>query len=187
MHVGLLGTMAQLYPFRPEGEDPARPVGARSRWQDPWRKGLWLPFVDGQSGERRINRRRSGSVRRANFPRVRRRQVAPSDRQDAKPGSTFPAPTAAMARHHHPRPGRSRNGNSEQCALHRPARMEQMLLHQGPDERASRVARPNPRANVGGSGGSGAAHRRRRALAGGQGSAGVEPMTRSRRMRAATP
>ena len=42
MHVGLLGTMAQLYLIRFEGEDAPWPTGPCARGQDPGRESLWL-------------------------------------------------------------------------------------------------------------------------------------------------
>ena len=44
MHVGLLGTMAQLYLSDLKGGTLARAARSRPGWQNSWREGLWLPI-----------------------------------------------------------------------------------------------------------------------------------------------
>jgi len=50
MHVGLLGTMAQLYLSDLKRKDSAWPAGSRAGRKNPRRKGLWLQLSGGKTG-----------------------------------------------------------------------------------------------------------------------------------------
>ena len=186
MHVGLLGTMAQLYLSDLQGEDPARPARPGAAGQGRRRPGLRL-----SRRSRATTRRRGGSTR----PRPRwcggSSGCSPPARARARSRGRLnaegvPGPDGRPWRDTtHPRPARARHRHAQQRALRRPAGLEPLQLRQGPAHRQAAGA-AEPAGAVGAGGGAGAADRRRRALAGGQGAAGRRSPSRWPATRTAT-
>ena len=145
MHVGMLGTMAQMY-LKDLAEKTKRgQLGRALKGKIPGGKAYGydvLPAGADGAGGRSINPAEAAVVRRVFelfAAGVSPRAIA--KRLNAE-GSTGTG-RARLARHHNPRSGRSRHWHPQQRALCRPAGVEPLLVRQGPAHgQKSRPAEP---------------------------------------------
>ena len=170
MHVGLLGTMAQLYLSDLKDKTRRGQLGRVLQGRAAGGRAYGYRAVEGETGSRRIDEGEAAVVRRICklfADGVSPRAIARKLNAEKRAGSG----RAAVAGHDHPRPGRARHRHPEQRALQRPAGLESLLVHQGPAHRAPTGA-AEPALTMGAHPGPRAADRRGGSLAGGEASPG---------------
>ena len=115
MHVGLLGTMAQLFLSDLKEKTRRGQLGRALAGRIPGGKAYGYRVVDGRSGEREIIDAEALVV--THLPRVRRGKIPASDCKGSEQGPYFSGRMGANGATPDPRSGRSRNRDPEQRDL----------------------------------------------------------------------
>ena len=142
MHVGLLGTMAQLYLSDLKDKTRRGQLGRGAAGQGGGWRAYGYRAVEGETGSRRIDEGEAGRCA-PHLQALRRWREPTRHRPKLNAEKRAGSGRAAVAGHDHPRPGRARHRHPEQRALQRPAGLEPVLYIKDP-RTGRRLSRPNP-------------------------------------------